>query len=138
MTTPVHDDFVPKRPSRTGSWDRAVVFDPKRNEVRIQRKSEIRDDPESGRQIGYTRSLVATTLIFDLDQKYCELKLPKRKKNVTLVVEEDDGMKLRIDEERKSNTVFLARLNLDHLGIGNRALFLLGKISTLYVTTNSG
>jgi hypothetical protein len=47
---------------------------------------------------------------------------------VSLFIEQDDEIRLKVDEERNSDDVFLARLNLDHLGIGNRALIKFGDL----------
>jgi hypothetical protein len=55
---------------------------------------------------------------------------------VSLFIEQDDEIKLKVYEERNSDDVFLARLNLDHVGIGNRALIKFGYLSTLYVFTD--
>jgi hypothetical protein len=51
-------------------------------------------------------------------------------------VEQDDKRRLKTDVERGSNDVFLARLNLDHLGLRDWALFSLGYFSTIYVSTD--
>jgi hypothetical protein len=47
--TSTPDDFVPKEPSRTSSWDRAVVFDPKNSSVHIRKKSEVETEIYSGK-----------------------------------------------------------------------------------------
>jgi hypothetical protein len=59
--------------------------------------------------------------------------LRKRRKSISLYVDQDDETDFRTDEMRKENDRFLARLTLDHLGLANKALFLLGYLSTLYV-----
>lgn len=68
---------------------------------------------------------------------YKALDLPKRRKSVSLYVEQDDETKLKTDETRKESDRFLARLTLDHMSLANKARFLLGLISTLYVAVES-
>jgi hypothetical protein len=60
--------------------------------------------------------------------------LPKRKKNISLYVEEEDEKSIKIDENPSEDDRFLARLSLDRLGLVNRILFFLGSLSTLYVS----
>ncbi|KAF2849953.1 hypothetical protein T440DRAFT_555568 [Plenodomus tracheiphilus IPT5] len=113
------DQFVAAKSHRASSWDRAVVFRPKDNSVDIKKEREIYKDLEDG---SFTCQRV---------------KLRTRGKNVSLVKNKnDDIVELKDGTERGENDVFLARLNLDHLGLTNRTLFLLGYISTLYVATD--
>ena len=128
------DDFVPKKVSKTKSWDRAVIFDPRNNSVDIRKKRDVAKDGINGRHEANKYQIGG--LIETGHHRYQELRLPKGRKNVSLFVEQDDKMKLKIDEERHSNDVFLAKLNLDHLGLRNWALFSLGYLSTLYVSTD--
>jgi hypothetical protein len=48
-------------------------------------------------------------------------------------MEQDDQIKLMIDEPREDSDKFLARLTFDHLSLANKARFCLGLLSTLYV-----
>lgn len=67
---------------------------------------------------------------------YEQLKLPKRKKQVSLFVAQDKENKFKTEDESQENKdVFLARLNFDNLGLTNRTLFHLGCLSTLYVSS---
>ena len=68
--------------------------------------------------------------------KYRKIKLSKKRKDVSLFVEQDGETIVRTEEERLSNDVFLARLNLDHLGFTNRARLRLGYLRTIYVFTD--
>jgi hypothetical protein len=65
---------------------------------------------------------------------YQELKMPKRKRNVSIFVQQSTTAMLRTEETRQEDDVFLARLSLDRLGLANRALFMFGCLSTLYVS----
>jgi hypothetical protein len=67
---------------------------------------------------------------------YTELKLSKGKKEVSLFVDQQMETNFKTEEDRhESDDVFLATLSLDHLGLVNRALFVLGFLSILYVST---
>jgi hypothetical protein len=68
--------------------------------------------------------------------KYQKIKLSKKRKDVSLFVEQNGETILKTEDERLSNDVFLARLNLDHLGFTNRARLRLGYLRTLYVFTD--
>jgi DNA-dependent RNA polymerase auxiliary subunit epsilon len=63
------------------------------------------------------------------------LELPRRRKSVSLYVEQDDETKVKTQKTRKGNDIFLARLTLDHLSLVNRAHIFLGLVSTLYVAS---
>jgi hypothetical protein len=66
---------------------------------------------------------------------YYTLKLRKGQKKVSIYM--GGGKKTRLKTEGiEESDIFLARLNLDHLGLANRTLFLLGCISTLYVSAS--
>jgi hypothetical protein len=43
-----NDGFIPKKFSRTGSWERVVVFHPESGNVDIQTKKRAKADEESG------------------------------------------------------------------------------------------
>lgn len=45
------DDFEPKKPSRTDSWERVVVFDPESNNVDIRTKRKVRQDKSKYSQL---------------------------------------------------------------------------------------
>ncbi|EOA91908.1 hypothetical protein ACJQWK_03982 [Exserohilum turcicum] len=106
---------APQRPTRTNSWDRAVIFDPRKNSVDIRKKSEVAKTVQNG------------------DFPCREITLPRKTKELSLFVGHDDETALRTENERKTDDVFLARLNLDHLGLSNRARLRLGYLKTLYV-----
>ena len=130
------EEFCPKKPPRTASWDRAVVFDPRDNSVDIRKKLDVDQDVISG--ICQVAILpLSSTDVCATGIKYQKLALPKRRKDISLFVEQDKRMKLKTGEQRASNDVFLARLNLDQLGLTNRALLLFGFLSTLYVSTDT-
>ncbi|KAF1851253.1 uncharacterized protein K460DRAFT_273478 [Cucurbitaria berberidis CBS 394.84] len=102
---------------RTGSWDRVVVFDPENGQVDVRARREVQKDVDNG--------------------KYRKLKIPKRRKSMSLFVGKNDSTSLKIEENRNADDRFLARLSLDHLGFMNRAIFWLGNLTTLYVSVAS-
>ncbi|KAJ4377344.1 hypothetical protein N0V83_000169 [Neocucurbitaria cava] len=123
----------PQRVTRTRSWDRAVVFDPKDNSVDIRKKKDMDKISSKLLQLNWDwnegRHLLG-------NHRYQQLELPKGRKKVSLFMDQDDKMRLKTDEKRSGDDVFLARLNLSHLGLTNWALFSLGYLSTLYVSTD--
>ncbi|KAF2866967.1 hypothetical protein BDV95DRAFT_469719, partial [Massariosphaeria phaeospora] len=94
------------------SWDRAVVYDAESGKVSIRKRKDVNRD------------------------KYdYELKLPRRKKEVSLFVDQETETNLKTEgADRQKNDVFLARLSLDHLSLMDRTFFILGLLSTLYVS----
>jgi hypothetical protein len=61
--------------------------------------------------------------------------LPKGKKEVSLFVDQETETNFKTEEDRRnSDDVFLATLSLDHLGLVNRAFFMFGFLSTLYIS----
>jgi len=73
-------------------------------------------------------------------ESYKPLNLPRRKKSISLYVDEADEIKLKTKSRRKSGKgktddgdKFLARLTFDHLSLANKARLLVGLLSTLYV-----
>lgn len=66
-----------------------------------------------------------------LRAEYQKLRLKKGQTKFSIYMGEKRSM-VKIEDITDSD-VFLARLNLDHLGIANRVLLLLGYISALYV-----
>ncbi|XPS69363.1 hypothetical protein M3J09_001638 [Ascochyta lentis] len=95
--------------ARRNSWNRALVLDTESGCVDIQRKSDI-DEGE-----------------------YHKLKLKKGQKEISIYMGQDKQTRLKTEDIEESD-VFLARLNLDHIGLANRTLLLLGYLSTLYVS----
>ncbi|KAL5377183.1 hypothetical protein DPSP01_009995 [Paraphaeosphaeria sporulosa] len=103
-----------KRPSRTGSWDRAIVYDLESGKVDIRKKQDIEKDRTTG------------------VNEYQPIQLTKRKNSISLYIGQSNGDKLRTDA-RSENDKFLARLSLDHMGFMNRLLLALGFITTLWL-----
>ncbi|KAH3992115.1 hypothetical protein HBI24_223120 [Parastagonospora nodorum] len=104
----------PKKLQKTRSWDRVIVYNADSGDVRIRRKGDV--DRERN--------------------DYKELKLPKGKNQVSLFVDQETETNFKTEEEsRGSDDVFLATLSLDNLGVVNRAFFVFGFLSTLYVYT---
>lgn len=68
--------------------------------------------------------------------KHRKPRLSKKREDVSLFVEQDGETILKVKEEQLSNDIFLARLNLDHLGFTNRARLRLGYLRTLYIFTD--
>lgn len=80
-------------------------------------------------------SIVNQVLTLVIDSYDYELKLPKRKKEVSLFVDQETETNLKTEgADRRGNDVFLARLSLDRLGLLDRTFFVLGLLSTLYVS----
>ncbi|RYN36894.1 hypothetical protein AA0112_g4532 [Alternaria arborescens] len=103
----------PRKLQKTRSWDRVIVYDADSGDVDIRRKGEV--DKEN---TGYTK-----------------LSLPKGKKEVSLFVDQETETNFKTEEDRRnSDDVFLATLSLDHLGLVNRAFFMFGFLSTLYIS----
>lgn len=122
---------APQRPTRTNSWDRAVIFDPRKNSVDIRKKSEVAKTVQNGECASVSSWLLIDDRSGDFPCR--EITLPRKTKELSLFVGHDDETALRTENERKTDDVFLARLNLDHLGLSNRARLRLGYLKTLYV-----
>ncbi|KAH4800474.1 hypothetical protein HBH69_198040 [Parastagonospora nodorum] len=104
----------PKKLQKTRSWDRVIVYNADSGDVRIRRKGDVDREPND----------------------YKELKLPKGKNQVSLFVDQETETNFKTEEEsRGSDDMFLATLSLDNLGVVNRAFFVFGFLSTLYVST---
>lgn len=65
--------------------------------------------------------------------EYHKLKLKKGQKKLAIYMEQDKQTRLKTEHIGESD-VFLAKLNLNHLGIANRTLLFLGCLSTVYVS----
>lgn len=128
-----------KRPSRTGSWDRAVVYDLESGKVDIRKKQDIEKDRTTGKdprtRKGATKVPFRLTIFIGVNT-YQPIQLTKRKNSISLYIGQSNGDKLRTDA-RSDDDKFLARLSLDHMGFMNRLLLALGFITTLYVSPSA-
>ncbi|KAH9862483.1 hypothetical protein IAQ61_009900 [Plenodomus lingam] len=105
-----------------GNWGRrVVVYDPERGDANVRKAKDVWHDAA----------------------QYQLLKLPKRRKHVSLFVEENDDTKLKVgeSEDEKGNgnadERLFATLSLDRLSLVNLVLFTWGRLSTLYVRNAS-
>ena len=64
---------------------------------------------------------------------YHKLELKKGQKKLAIYMGQDKHTRLKTEHIGDSD-IFLAKLNLNHLGIANRALLFLGCLSTVYVS----
>ncbi|KAF2281460.1 uncharacterized protein EI97DRAFT_463786 [Westerdykella ornata] len=103
--------FESRKIAKRNSWGRAIVLT-KSGDVDIRKKRDV--EKNAG-------------------PEYQRLKLPRRKRTVSLFIDQDDDGKLITEEESSPDDRFLGKLILDRLGLVNQALFLLGHLRTLYV-----
>jgi hypothetical protein len=65
---------------------------------------------------------------------YSQQKLPRGKKQIAVFIGQDREYKIATEHQaRDDSDQFLAQLNLDNLGLMNRTLFHLGKLSDIYI-----
>jgi len=127
------ESSLPKKVTRTGSWgERVIVFDRDSGNVDVRRKSDVENGPALQIYICKTKLTLRTGRL--VVQKF---ELPKRRRNISLFVKKNDDAKITIEENRSADDRFFASLSFDHLGLINRVLFLLGSLSTLYISVAS-
>jgi hypothetical protein len=61
------------------------------------------------------------------------VQLKKNQKKVAIWMDQDKHTRLKT-EKTEEGDVFLAKLNLNHLGLANKALLFWGCLSTVYVS----
>ncbi|CAI6335462.1 unnamed protein product [Periconia digitata] len=103
-----------KKPSRTGSWDRVIVYDPESGDLSRHRKSTV-----------------------DEDHAYQKFEIPRGRRELSLFVDSETETRLKTDaEEQIGNYLFYAKLRFDKLGPVNHLLEIFGVLSlrNLYVS----
>jgi hypothetical protein len=72
-------------------------------------------------------------LIDGVPAEYHKIELRKNQKKIAIWMDQDKHTRLKTEKTEESD-IFLAKLNLNHLGLTDKTLLFFGCLSTVYVS----